>query len=95
MGFKFQTFLLMRSMVCNSILIIHGYLIPTFNTIKIIQIKDRNGIREYLTFWAVFMMFLYFEVFLKLFFPLHKFPPELKVAFVLWMTSPYFQGAVL
>lgn len=60
---------------------------------KAIVSKDDEGIREYLTYWSVFGLFLYAEFLLNYFSVLRNWPPESKVLFILWLTLPQFQGA--
>lgn len=70
-----------------------GYLSPALNSTKAIISKDEEGIREYLTYWCVFGLLLYFEFLLNFFSALRNWPPESKVLFILWLTLPQFQGA--
>ena len=72
---------------------IFGYLLPCLDSTKAIISKDDEGIREYLTYWSVFGLFLYAEFLLNYFSVLRNWPPESKVLFILWLTLPQFQGA--
>jgi len=71
-----------------------GYLAPSLNSIKAVVSEDNDGIKEYLTYWVVLSVTSFFT-WLLTFLRLVHFPdiPEAKVACVLWLTLPRFQGA--
>lgn len=82
-----------RLFVSKLLFNIFGYLLPCLDSTKAIVSKDDEGIREYLTYWSVFGLFLYAEFLLNYFSVLRNWPPESKVLFILWLTLPQFQGA--
>lgn len=82
-----------RQTCCFLAVLIFGYVLPTLNSIKIAVTRDPNGIKQYLTYWTVFMLVVYLEAFFSLFNKLDRHPPELKVIFILWLTLPQFNGA--
>jgi hypothetical protein len=62
------------------------------SSIKAILTKDVESIKEFLTYWTVLVVLLYVEMILRFGYNADKYPPELKVLFILWLTLPKFQG---
>lgn len=86
---------IIRQIVSGHLTTFYGLFCPALNSIKAILTKDGDGIREYLTYWTVFTVFLCVEYIVNLLDPrtVAKYPPEVKLLFVLWLTLPQFQGA--
>ena len=72
-----------------------GYIAPCLNTVKAVLDRDAKAVKEYLTYWVVFLITVYLGRVINFLSSAHRsHPPELKVLFVLWLTLPQFQGAL-
>lgn len=72
-----------------------GIFLPVLNTTRSIISRDSESQREYLTYWTVYTLT---ESVVGLCARLHpvwaqRYPPELKLFWVIWLTSPQYQGA--
>ncbi|XP_019497335.1 PREDICTED: receptor expression-enhancing protein 4 isoform X1 [Hipposideros armiger] len=82
-------------MICRLVVLVFGMLYPAYASYK--AIKTRN-VREYvrwMMYWIVFALFMALEMFTDIFISWFPFYYELKMAFVLWLLSPYTKGASL
>ena len=86
---------ILRTTVCSYLISIFGLFFPIINSVKAIISSDLEGVREMLTYWTVYSMAMYIEFLLQTFAPytVSKYPPEIKLLFILWLTLPQFQGA--
>ena len=82
-----------RSVFLNICLVIFGYLFPTLSSAKAVLAKDDDALREWLTYWAVFSVFTCLETVFDLLIWRLPFYEEFKIACVLWLSLPGFQGA--
>lgn len=82
-----------RLIVSSILFTVFGYVSPVLNSIKAIVNKDVDGTKEYVTYWVVLSTLMYCETLLSAVNYFRNYPPELKVAYVLWLTLPRFQGA--
>jgi len=87
-------FYFLRCSAASFLFCLFGYLAPALNSIKAVVSEDNDGIKEYLTYWVVLSV-TSFLAWLLTFLRLVHIPdfPEAKVACVLWLTLPRFQGA--
>jgi hypothetical protein len=83
-----------RYFFANLLVLFFGYIAPCLNTAKAILEQDARAVREYLTYWCVFICIVYVGRALSFFSFQKNHPPELKVVFILWLTLPRFQGAL-
>jgi hypothetical protein len=72
---------------------VFGYLAPALNSVKAVCSNDLDGIKEYLTYWAVLSVFGCFGMLASHLRLIQNYPPEARVLCVLWLTLPRFQGA--
>mgnify|MGYP001945149289 CR=1 FL=1 len=87
---------LLRTQVCGVLMSFCGLFLPMINTARSVILTDLESQREYLTYWTIYICT---EVFISVFgllYPsaLARYPPELKVGWVMWLTSPQHQGAL-
>jgi hypothetical protein len=83
-----------RTVLSAVLVLFFGYIAPCLNTVKAILEQDAKSMREYLTYWCVFVSIVYVGRVLSWFSFQKRYPPELKVLFLLWLTLPRFQGAL-
>jgi hypothetical protein len=82
-----------RAFVTNLCFIIFGYVFPTLSSAKAILSKDDDGLREWLTYWAVFGMVMLLEEFFDFLLKRLPFYCEIKIACIFWLSLPGSQGA--
>lgn len=72
-----------------------GILLPAHFSFKALQTDAKDDDKEWLTYWTVFSLFVLFELFfgfLTVYIPFYFF---LKMAFLIWLFLPIFQGAAV
>jgi receptor expression-enhancing protein 5/6 len=72
-----------------------GVIWPAYKSYQAIKTTDKEDDTLWLTYWVVFSLFSFIEFFLDIilvWLPLYY---ELKFCFILWMTLPYTNGALL
>lgn len=86
----------LRSNVCVVLMSFCGLFLPVINTARSVILTDLESQREYLTYWTIYMCTEIFVALFGLLYPsaLARYPPELKVGWVMWLTSPQHQGAL-
>uniref|UniRef100_A0A672GUR6 Receptor expression-enhancing protein n=1 Tax=Salarias fasciatus TaxID=181472 RepID=A0A672GUR6_SALFA len=80
------------SPVCR---LLFGYLYPAYYSYKAIKTKNVKEYVRWMMYWIVFALYAVVETITDLtlaWFPLYY---ELKIAFVIWLLSPYTRGASL
>ncbi len=82
-----------RRAVCNILIVVVGYLIPSLSSAKAILTHDHESITEWLTFWTVFSIFILLEWLVDAVLWKVPFYYEFKVVTVCWLTLPRYQGA--
>jgi hypothetical protein len=88
--------LLLRQFICGAALSFLGLFLPVLNTARAIITSDLESQREYLTYWSVYAATEAYQVVFLFLYPNHydAYPPELKLLWIVWLTSPYYQGAL-
>ncbi|EAW63712.1 receptor accessory protein 4, isoform CRA_c [Homo sapiens] len=88
-------------MICRLVVLVFGMLCPAYASYKAVKTKN---IREYVSvgvwvrwmmYWIVFALFMAAEIVTDIFISWFPFYYEIKMAFVLWLLSPYTKGASL
>nr|XP_005991953.1 PREDICTED: receptor expression-enhancing protein 4-like isoform X2 [Latimeria chalumnae]XP_014341530.1 PREDICTED: receptor expression-enhancing protein 4-like isoform X2 [Latimeria chalumnae] len=70
-------------------------LYPAYSSYKAIKTKDVREYVRWMMYWIVFAIFMTAETFADIFISWFPFYYELKMAFVIWLLSPYTKGASL
>jgi hypothetical protein len=84
-----------RHYIYQPLLSFIGLFLPVINTARSIISSDLESQREYLTYWSVYTLMEVYEIMFGIFHSssVEHYPLELKLLFVVWLTSPYTQGA--
>uniref|UniRef100_A0A0N5A8Z9 Receptor expression-enhancing protein n=1 Tax=Syphacia muris TaxID=451379 RepID=A0A0N5A8Z9_9BILA len=76
------------------VVLIAGMLYPAYKSYKAVRTKDAKEYVKWMMYWIVFAIFCVFETFADIFVSFWlPFYYELKIAFVLWLLSPWTKGA--
>uniref|UniRef100_A0A672IIB9 Receptor expression-enhancing protein n=1 Tax=Salarias fasciatus TaxID=181472 RepID=A0A672IIB9_SALFA len=75
-------------LVCR---LVFGTLYPAYSSYKAVKSKDVKEYVKWMMYWIIFALFTTVEVFTDMF--LIPFYYELKIAFVVWLLSPYTKGS--
>ncbi|KAA0711017.1 Receptor expression-enhancing protein 3 [Triplophysa tibetana] len=81
--------------ISRSIVLVFGTLYPAYFSFKAVKSKNVKEYVRWMMYWIVFALYTVVETITDLslaWFPLYY---ELKVAFVIWLLSPYTRGASL
>ncbi|XP_061612688.1 receptor expression-enhancing protein 3 [Phyllopteryx taeniolatus] len=81
--------------VSRSVVLVFGTLYPAYYSYKAVKTKNVKEYVRWMMYWIVFALYTVVETITDLtlaWFPLYY---ELKVAFVIWLLSPYTRGASL
>ncbi|XP_065153425.1 receptor expression-enhancing protein 3a isoform X1 [Paramisgurnus dabryanus] len=81
--------------ISGSIVLVFGTLYPAYYSFKAVKSKNVKEYVRWMMYWIVFALYTVVEAITDLslaWFPLYY---ELKVAFVIWLLSPYTRGASL
>lgn len=70
-----------------------GVLLPAHFSLKALATDEKGDDKQWLTYWTVFSLFLIFELFFKFLLSYIPFYFFLKMAFLIWLFLPIFQGA--
>lgn len=70
-----------------------GFIYPSYASFKALESKSPTGSSQWLTYWVVFSLFTVFEYFADWLISWLPFYYLAKLAFVLWLQLPRFQGA--
>ncbi|KAG8518185.1 Receptor expression-enhancing protein 4 [Galemys pyrenaicus] len=79
---------------CSSRLVF-GMLYPAYASYKAVKTKNIREYVRWMMYWIVFALFMAVETFTDIFISWFPFYYEIKMAFVLWLLSPYTKGASL
>lgn len=85
----------MSWLISRSVVLVFGTLYPAYNSYKAVKTKNVKEYVRWMMYWIVFALYTVVETITDLslaWFPLYY---ELKVAFVIWLLSPYTRGASL
>nr|XP_041576438.1 receptor expression-enhancing protein 4 [Taeniopygia guttata] len=75
--------------------LLFGLLYPAYASYKAVKTKNIREYVRWMMYWIVFSLFMATETFTDLLISWLPFYYELKMAFVLWLLSPYTRGAGL
>ncbi|XP_076834970.1 receptor expression-enhancing protein 3a isoform X3 [Brachyhypopomus gauderio] len=81
--------------ISRAVVLVLGTLYPAYYSYKAVRSKDVKEYVRWMMYWIVFALYTVVETITDLsmaWFPLYH---ELKVAFVIWLLSPYTRGASL
>ena len=70
-----------------------GVLLPAHFSFKALATADREDDKQWLTYWTVFSLFILLELFFGALLSYIPFYFFLKMAFLIWLFLPIFQGA--
>ncbi|XP_037134904.1 receptor expression-enhancing protein 3 [Syngnathus acus] len=82
-------------LISRSVVLVFGTLYPAYYSYKAVKTKNVKEYVRWMMYWIVFALYTVVETITDLtlaWFPLYY---ELKVAFVIWLLSPYTRGASL
>ncbi|RVE60011.1 hypothetical protein OJAV_G00194650 [Oryzias javanicus] len=82
-------------MISRSVVLLFGTLYPAYYSYKAVKTKNVKEYVRWMMYWIVFALYTVVETITDLtlaWFPLYY---ELKIAFVIWLLSPYTRGASL
>lgn len=82
-------------MICRLVVLVFGMLYPAYASYKAVKTKNIREYVRWMMYWIVFALFMAVEIFTDIFISWFPFYYELKMAFVLWLLSPYTKGASL
>uniref|UniRef100_A0A8C3NQK4 Receptor expression-enhancing protein n=1 Tax=Geospiza parvula TaxID=87175 RepID=A0A8C3NQK4_GEOPR len=75
--------------------LLFGMLYPAYASYKAVKTKNIREYVRWMMYWIVFALFMATETFTDLLISWLPFYYEVKMAFVIWLLSPYTQGASL
>ncbi|XP_067885301.1 receptor expression-enhancing protein 1-like isoform X2 [Heterodontus francisci] len=73
--------------------LIFGTLYPAYASYKAVKTKNVKEYVKWMMYWIIFALFTTAETFTDLFLSWFPFYYELKIAFVIWLLSPYTKGS--
>ncbi|KAM9622945.1 receptor expression-enhancing protein 4 [Trichechus inunguis] len=82
-------------MICRLVVLVFGMLYPSYASYKAVKTKNIREYVRWMMYWIVFALFMSLETFTDTFISWFPFYYEIKMAFVLWLLSPYTKGASL
>lgn len=82
-------------MICRLVVLVFGMLYPAYASYKAVKTKNIREYVRWMMYWIVFALFMAAETFTDIFISWFPFYYEIKMAFVLWLLSPYTKGASL
>uniref|UniRef100_A0A673HVB7 Receptor expression-enhancing protein n=1 Tax=Sinocyclocheilus rhinocerous TaxID=307959 RepID=A0A673HVB7_9TELE len=74
-------------------MLIFGTLYPAYSSYKAVKSKDVREYVKWMMYWIIFALFTTVEVITDIFLCWLPFYYELKIAFVVWLLSPYTKGS--
>ncbi|XP_028824392.1 receptor expression-enhancing protein 3 isoform X2 [Denticeps clupeoides] len=81
--------------ISRAVVLVFGTMYPAYNSYKAVKTKNVKEYVRWMMYWIVFALYTVVETITDLtvsWFPLYY---ELKIAFVIWLLSPYTRGASL
>ncbi|XP_043839747.1 receptor expression-enhancing protein 3 [Dromiciops gliroides] len=82
-------------MISRAVVLVFGMLYPAYYSYKAVKTKNVKEYVRWMMYWIVFALYTVIETLADLtvaWFPLYY---EMKIAFVIWLLSPYTRGASL
>ncbi|XP_064328698.1 receptor expression-enhancing protein 4 isoform X2 [Phalacrocorax carbo] len=80
-------------MLSRVIVLVFGLLYPAYVSYKAVKTKNIREYVRWMMYWIVFSLFMATETFTDLLISWFPFYYEIKMAFVIWLLSPYTRGA--
>ncbi|XP_072491024.1 receptor expression-enhancing protein 4 isoform X2 [Notamacropus eugenii] len=77
------------------LVLVFGMLYPAYASYKAVKTKNIREYVRWMMYWIVFAFFMTVETFTDIFVSWFPFYYEIKMAFVVWLLSPYTKGASL
>uniref|UniRef100_A0A8D0H5F7 Receptor expression-enhancing protein n=1 Tax=Sphenodon punctatus TaxID=8508 RepID=A0A8D0H5F7_SPHPU len=82
-------------MICRVVVLVFGMLYPAYASYKAVKTKNIREYVRWMMYWIVFALFMSTETLADMFISWFPFYYEIKMAFVVWLLSPYTRGASL
>ncbi|XP_077476877.1 receptor expression-enhancing protein 1 [Stigmatopora argus] len=79
--------------ISRVVVLVFGTLYPAYSSYKAVKSKDVKEYVKWMMYWIIFALFTSVEVFTDMFLCWLPFYYELKIAFVVWLLSPYTKGS--
>ncbi|XP_029900782.1 receptor expression-enhancing protein 1 [Myripristis murdjan] len=79
--------------ISRLVVLVFGTLYPAYSSYKAVKSKDVREYVKWMMYWIIFAIFTTAEVFTDMFLCWVPFYYELKIAFVVWLLSPYTKGS--
>ncbi|XP_024914123.1 receptor expression-enhancing protein 1 isoform X2 [Cynoglossus semilaevis] len=79
--------------ISRIVVLVFGTLYPAYSSYKAVKSKDVKEYVKWMMYWIIFALFMTVEVFTDMFLCWIPFYYELKIAFVVWLLSPYTKGS--
>ncbi|KAM7403047.1 hypothetical protein PAMA_003801 [Pampus argenteus] len=79
--------------ISRLVVLVFGTLYPAYSSYKAVKSKDVREYVKWMMYWIIFAIFTSVEVFTDMFLCWLPFYYELKIAFVVWLLSPYTRGS--
>ncbi|KAF7201819.1 receptor expression-enhancing protein 1 isoform X1 [Nothobranchius furzeri] len=79
--------------ISRLVVLVFGTLYPAYSSYKAVKTKDVKEYVKWMMYWIIFALFTTVEVFTDMFVCWLPFYYELKIAFVVWLLSPYTKGS--
>ncbi|XP_078079950.1 receptor expression-enhancing protein 1 isoform X5 [Mustelus asterias] len=79
--------------ISRLVVLIFGTLYPAYSSYKAVKTKNVKEYVKWMMYWIIFALFTTAETFTDLFLSWFPFYYELKIAFVIWLLSPYTKGS--
>ncbi|XP_032060015.1 receptor expression-enhancing protein 4 [Aythya fuligula] len=79
----------------RAVLLVFGMLYPAYASYKAVKSKNIREYVRWMMYWIVFALFMATETLTDIFLSWLPFYYEVKMAFVLWLLSPYTRGSSL
>uniref|UniRef100_A0A8C8S423 Receptor expression-enhancing protein n=1 Tax=Pelusios castaneus TaxID=367368 RepID=A0A8C8S423_9SAUR len=81
--------------LCRLVVLVFGMLYPAYASYKAVKTKNIREYVRWMMYWIVFALFMAMETLTDTFISWFPFYYEIKMAFVVWLLSPYTKGASL
>ncbi|XP_029113948.1 receptor expression-enhancing protein 1 isoform X2 [Scleropages formosus] len=79
--------------ISRLVVLIFGTLYPAYSSYKAVKSKDVKEYVKWMMYWIIFALFTTAETITDIFLSWIPFYYELKIAFVVWLLSPYTKGS--
>ncbi|XP_061599164.1 receptor expression-enhancing protein 1 [Cololabis saira] len=79
--------------ISRLVVLVFGTLYPAYSSYKAVKSKDVREYVKWMMYWIIFALFTTLEAITDMFICWVPFYYELKIAFVVWLLSPYTKGS--